>query len=124
MLLDRDFAKAFATDWIESWNCHDLDRILAHYATDFEMYSPLIVERTGDPSGKLVGKNAVGSYWKIGLSAQPPLKFILEELYVGIGTLVIRYNSVGRRKASEVFIFNEVGLVVRAFANHAIEIDT
>lgn len=123
MIVNSDFAKSFAKDWIDSWNSHDLDRILSHYSADFEMYSPLIVERTGNLTGKLVGKHSISEYWKVGLAAQPPIVFALEEVYVGIGTVVIRYNSVGRRKASEVFIFDDHGLVVRAFANHAIDIN-
>jgi hypothetical protein len=30
------FAEHFANDWIDSWNSHDLQRILAHYVDDFK----------------------------------------------------------------------------------------
>ena len=37
---DRPASRRFAAEWIEAWNAHDLERILAHYADDFEMASP------------------------------------------------------------------------------------
>ena len=44
-MFDREAANLFAADWIDAWNSHDLERILGHYSDDFEMCSPLIVER-------------------------------------------------------------------------------
>jgi len=58
-MIERSWAEDFARDWIESWNAHDLERILGHYADDFEMTSPLIVQRLGITDGKLKGKDAV-----------------------------------------------------------------
>ena len=59
-MIDQQWAQAFAKDWIASWNAHDMDRILSHYTDDFEMSSPLIVERLGLPEGKLRGKAGSG----------------------------------------------------------------
>ena len=50
-MIDRKWAREFAVEWIAAWNAHDLDRILSHYADDFEMRSPLIAERMGVASG-------------------------------------------------------------------------
>ena len=36
-MMHPEFAKQFAREWVEAWNDHDLDRVLAHYAEDFEM---------------------------------------------------------------------------------------
>jgi hypothetical protein len=30
-MIEKDFAEHFVTDWIDSWNKHDLVRILSHY---------------------------------------------------------------------------------------------
>ena len=38
-MIDPEWALAFAADWIESWNAHDMNRILSHYTDDFEMSS-------------------------------------------------------------------------------------
>ena len=45
--------------WIESWNSHDLERILAHYTDDLEISSPLITERLRVAREVLKGKSAV-----------------------------------------------------------------
>ena len=62
--VSQESAARLAVDWIAAWNAHDLDRILAHYAEDFEMRSPLIVERGIDASGVLRGKPAIRAYWQ------------------------------------------------------------
>lgn len=67
-MIEKAFVDHFAADWIDSWNKHDLGRILSHYADDFEMSSPVIVKVVGEPSGTLKGKEAVGAYWASGLS--------------------------------------------------------
>ena len=36
-----DFAER-AQEYISAWNAHDLERILAHYADDVEVASPLV----------------------------------------------------------------------------------
>jgi ketosteroid isomerase-like protein len=58
-MIDPAWAHDFAKEWIAAWNSHDLDRILSHYVEDFEMSSPLIVERKIDPGGVLRGKAAI-----------------------------------------------------------------
>jgi len=74
---DSGWAHDFAREWIAAWNSHDLDRILSHYTDDFEMTSPLIIERMHEPTGKLKGKDQIRPYWQMGLAAVPPLKFEL-----------------------------------------------
>jgi hypothetical protein len=41
-MITRELAERFAHEWIEAWNSHDLERILAHYSDDFVMSSPRI----------------------------------------------------------------------------------
>jgi hypothetical protein len=115
-MIDQQWAKAFAMDWIESWNTHDMERILSHYTDDFEMSSPLIVERLGKADGKLKGKKAIGEYWQQGLSMLPALRFELLDVLVGVDAITIYYNSVGRRLVCETLFFNEFGKATRAMA--------
>jgi ketosteroid isomerase-like protein len=61
-MIDAKWANEFAQEWIDSWNARDINRILSHYVDDFEMRSPIIVERMGIASGVLKGKTAVKSY--------------------------------------------------------------
>ena len=112
-MIDRTWARAFAAEWIDAWNSHDLDRILDHYTDDFEMSSPLIVERMGIAEGVLRGKHSIRPYWQRGLDARPSLHFELRDVLVGVNTIVIYYLSTTRnRMVAEVLTLNEEGRVV------------
>ncbi len=114
---DRKFAEHFAAEWVEAWNSRDLERILAHYSDDFEMSSPVITQITGEPSGKLKGKQAVGAYWARALELIPTLRFELSEVLVGVDSVTLCYLGP-RGKSAEVFFFDDEGKVVRAAAHY------
>jgi len=117
-MIDSVFANQFAADWIDSWNDHDLDRILAHYADDFEMSSPVIVQIMGEASGMLKGKLNVRAYWARALQLIPDLRFELLSVSLGASSIVISYKGARGRLASEVFHFGADGKVVKAFAHY------
>ncbi len=116
--MDSKFAADFASEWIAAWNAHDLPRVLSHYTDDFEMTSPKIIQITGEPSGRLVGKTAIGGYWAKALARIPDLHFELIALLHGIDSVVLHYRRAGGTLAAEVFYFNPAGLVYRARANY------
>ena len=58
-MINKVFADHFAADWIDSWNQHNLIRILSHYTDDFEMTSPVTIQLTGESTGTLKGKPSV-----------------------------------------------------------------
>jgi len=116
-MIDKAFVDHFAADWIDSWNQHDLGRILSHYTDDFEMSSPVIVEMVGEPSGTLKGKKAVGAYWAKALQLIPDLHFELVATLVGVNSITLYYNGV-RGLSAEVFHFNPEGRVSRAYAHY------
>ena len=119
-----DFAARFAAEWIAAWNAHDLDRILAHYADDFTMSSPRIVEIAGEPSGTLHGKPAIRAYWQTALDRAPDLRFELLTTLVGADSVTLYYRSHRGGGttvlAAEVFYFDAAGTVIRAAAHYAI----
>ena len=117
-MIEASFAEHFANDWIDSWNAHDLPRILAHYADDFIMESPVIITLAGEPSGRLVGKSAVGEYWRQALAKIPDLHFELITVLPGVNSLVLHYRSAGGRLASEVFTFDTERRVIHAAAHY------
>ena len=116
--LTLEFAEQFALEWIAAWNAHDLERILAHYTDDFEMTSPLIVERMTEPSGTLRGKDAIRSYWSRGLAATPPLHFWLDSVLLGVGSIVLVYRNATQRRVTETLFFDEQLRVVRGMAHY------
>lgn len=118
-MIERSWAEDFAREWIENWNAHDLERILGHYADDFEMMSPLIVQRLGVADGKLKGKDAVRRYWAQGLTSTPDLRFKLIDVIVGVNSIAILYEShTLARTVVEYIQFDEQRLGVRAEALH------
>ncbi len=116
-MIEKTFADQFAADWIDSWNKHDLARILSHYTDDFVMSSPVIIRVAGEPSGTLRGKAAVQAYWTKALQLNPDLRFELLATLVGVDSITLYYNGV-RGPSAEVFHFNPQGKVTRAYAHY------
>jgi len=117
-MIDKHFAKQFVADWIDSWNSHDLGRILSHYTDEFEMSSPIIVQMAGEPSGTLKGKGAVGTYWAKALRAYPDLHFDHVATFIGVDSITLQFKWAGGL-AAEVFLFGPDRKVHRAYAHYA-----
>ena len=118
-MIEKDFADKFAAEWIEAWNNHDLEAVLTHYTEDFEMTSPVITQVTGETSGKLKGKAAVGAYWAKALERIPVLHFELKDILVGVDTITLYYKG-HRGMSAELFFFNEGGMVYKSCAHYAL----
>jgi hypothetical protein len=116
-MITREFAERFAAEWVAAWNSRDLERILDHYADDFEMSSPRIAVVAGEASGTLRGKAAVGSYWARALELAPRLHFELRAAFAGADSVAILYDGA-RGPAVEVFFFDASGKVDRACAHY------
>ncbi|HMM46289.1 MAG TPA: nuclear transport factor 2 family protein [Candidatus Macondimonas sp.] len=121
-MIDAAFAHRFAAEWIAAWNRHDLDAILAHYADDFEMASPLIPRLAGESSGRLRGKIHVGAclaraLTPPALTVVPRLRFELIGIFTGVDSVALHYRSQ-RGPAVEVFQFGPSGKVIRAAAHY------
>lgn len=118
-MIERAWAEEFARDWIAGWNSHDVDRVLAHYTDDFEMTSPLIVQRLSVADGRLKGKEAIRCYWSQGLATTSQLRFKLLDVVIGVNSVAIVYESVTlARTVIERIEFDDQGRGVRAEALH------
>jgi ketosteroid isomerase-like protein len=117
-MISDEQARQFAEEWIEAWNAHDLDAILAHYAEDVEFFSPVVVQLTGIPTGRLNGKEAVRSYFGKGLETHPGLHFELLDVLVGMGSVVLSYRSIGGRLAAEVMELDDERHAVRVLCHY------
>jgi len=116
--MEKNFVMQFANDWVDSWNKHDLPRIIEHYTDDFEMQSPMIAKVTGNSSGILKGKQAVGDYWAKALKMIPDLHFELINVCSGVNSAAVQYRGVGGKIAIEIFSFGLNGKVVKAYAHY------
>jgi hypothetical protein len=118
-MIERDFAETFAAEWIGAWNSHELDRVLLHYADDFQFSSPLIPAVAGESSGILTGHAAVRAYWSKALARRADLHFELIAVFVGVTSIVIYYSRHDGRLGAEHFEFDQDGKVARASAHYA-----
>jgi len=115
--MKSEIVNKFCLEWLEAWNEHDLDKIMTHYASDFEMSSPAIKQIMNEPTGVIKGKEQVRVYWEKALSMNPNIYFELISLYLGANSVVIHYKG-HRGLSAEVFFFNSEGKVKSAFAHY------
>lgn len=102
---------AFAEQWVQAWNAHDVEAVLAHFSSDVVFTSP-VAERVVPQTGGVVrGKEALRDYWTTALGQQPDLRFELVAVYRGSSTLVINYRNHRGQLVNEVLIFGADGLV-------------
>ena len=115
--MENFFAHNFSLEWVKAWNSHDLDKIMAHYADDFEMNSPIIKQIMNEPTGKLKGKEKIRAYWEKALKMNPTLHFEIIKYYSGTNSVVIQYKG-HRGLSAEVLFFDEEGKVKSAYAHY------
>jgi ketosteroid isomerase-like protein len=118
VMISIDQAQKFGQEWVNSWNSHDLDRILSHYADDFQMTSPFIVTMMNEPTGTIKGKEKVRAYWAQALVRLPDLHFDLIEVLASVDSITIYYHAVLGKRAAEVLFFDDNGKVRRAVAHY------
>jgi hypothetical protein len=117
-VINKDWADRFARDWVDSWNAHDLEKVLVHYTWDIEMSSPFIVSLTGETSGTLKGKAQVAAYWRRALERVPDLHFELYQVFVCMNSITIYYRALLGKLATEVLYFNPDGKAYKALAHY------
>jgi ketosteroid isomerase-like protein len=104
--MDAAFAERFAVEWLAAWNGHDLEAILGHFAEEVVFTSPLAQRIVEDSDGVIRGKEALRAYWREGLRRNPELHFEIEDLYLGVTTLVIHYRNQSGALVNEVLTFD------------------
>lgn len=118
-MINEEEAMQFARDWVEAWNEHDLERIMAHYAEDVEFTSPFVARLLNEPSGFIKGKDLLSSYFRKGLSAYPDLRFELLDVLVGVSSVTLYYRSVGNRLSAEVMQLTDDRKVSKVMAHYS-----
>ena len=112
-----EFVNKFSLEWVEAWNEHDLNKIMIHYAEDFEMSSPVIKKIMNIESGMIKGKTEVRAYWEKALKMNPNLQFELIKTFTGANSIIIHYKG-HRGLSAEIFFFNSEGNVKSAHAHY------
>lgn len=119
-MISEDRARVFAHEWVDAWNSHNLDRIMSHYAADFQMTSPFIAKLMNESTGTIKGKENVRAYWDKALKRIPDLHFELIEVLSGVDSITLYYHAVLGKRAAEVLFFNADGKVSRGIAHYHI----
>ena len=114
-----EFANKFAGAWLDAWNAHDLDRILALYEPDFEFSSPILAKRLPESQGRLRGVTSARSYWSAAFAPGIDLNFEHVATFAGIGSVVIHYKGLRGRLCAEFFEFSPSGKVSKSHAHEA-----
>ena len=107
----------FAEAWIDDWNSHDIERVLAHYTDDAEFRSPVAQRRTGD--GVVRGKEALRAYWTPAFKLRPELHFTLKKAFAGHGAVSIHYGDELGREVIETLVLGSDGKAVLGIASYA-----
>ncbi|MEO5777278.1 MAG: nuclear transport factor 2 family protein [Flavobacterium sp.] len=119
-MITKEIAGAFAKEWVDAWNSHDIEKILSQYSEDFTIESPMAVKLYPQSKGIVKGKSEVRKYWTIGLDKSPDLKFELLEVLVGINSISLYiYNSASKRKSVELMSFNQENKVNKAIVTYS-----
>jgi len=118
-MITEDKAREMARHWVHAWNSHDLDEIMSHYGENVVLVSPVAARILNDPSGRVVGKEALRTYFKRGLAAYPELRFELVDVMWGLSSLVLYYVNQKGTKTGEFMELDTNGKVVRVVANYS-----
>lgn len=102
-------ANAFAQDWLEAWNAHDLGKILSHYAPDVTVQSPFLAQATGRADGTVRGVEQLREIYGKALLKYPELRFRPIRVLAGTESVVIHYHTVENLLAAETFWLDAAG---------------
>jgi hypothetical protein len=97
----------FVQQWIEAWNAHDVEAVLAHFAEDVVFTSPVAARVVPSTGGVVRGKAALRAYWTSALGQIPDLHFDVLGYYAGIDTIVVNYRNQAGGVCNEVLMFRD-----------------
>jgi hypothetical protein len=113
--MNRAAAEHFVAAWCASWCRVDIDAVVAHFADNAQMRSPLALTLTGSPV--VTGAENIRAYWRkaYGHIESAYLKILTWSWDEAIARLTVWWQ-LGDRGASEFMDFDDAGRVVRSEA--------
>jgi uncharacterized protein (TIGR02246 family) len=109
-----------AERWLDAWNTHDTDRIVALYAPDAR-HTSARVKALGGANDTLHGLEAIRDYFHRGLAKYPALKFDPISVSTGPRTVAIEYMRHGVEETEptlELLETDESGLILHSRVYH------
>lgn len=93
-------AKSFISRWLAAANSHDIDQLMAFYADDAELESPVVVDSLHLPNGRIKGAEAIRAY--LGKSISTFNLHLIESAW-GVSSITAWYvNSKGTRTSAYI----------------------
>ncbi len=117
-LSDQD-GRRLAEEWIEAWNAHDLDTIMALYSPEIVFQTPTVIDTLGIADGRVSGADALREHFERGLQRLPDLHFELERIYVGVRSIAITYRWADGTPVAELHEYDDDALIERVQALYA-----
>jgi ketosteroid isomerase-like protein len=113
--MDRNAAGRFVESWCANWRKVDIDAVVAHFADDAEMRSPLALKLTGSPV--VTGADNIRAYWQraYGDIRSADLKILAWSWDDAISRLTVWWQ-LAETRASEFMDFDAAGRVTRSEA--------
>jgi hypothetical protein len=104
--MEHELATRFVESWLEAWNAHEVDALLAHFDDNVTFTSPMARLIVPNSNGVIEGKESLRLYWQEGMRLIPDLHFELIDFYVGVNVLVINYRNQKGARVNEVLLFD------------------
>jgi hypothetical protein len=105
-----------ADEWIEAWNSHELEAIMALYSPAVSFQTPTIIDTLGVPDGLVTGSAKLREHFARGLERLPDLHFELDSVYVGVRSLAITYRWADGTPVCELHEYDHDELIDRVQA--------
>lgn len=118
-LIDADFAQRFVQTWLQAWNDHDLDAVLALYAEDAALHSPRFNTVLGAEADIVCGHAELRRYWARALELSGDLFFAIDKVFIGSDALTVAYINHRQQEVAETFIFGANGKVRESVTAYA-----
>lgn len=116
---ERERAERVARAWIDAFNRHDLEQILALYHDDLVLRSEIFVNYSADKTSILRGKDELRRYFGRALARFPDLTFTLQSIFPGMGSVCVLYRTSARdHQACECMTFDQDGRITQVFAHY------
>ena len=112
----EDFSRA----WVEAWNAHDVESVLAFFHQDVVFTSPVALRLLPETAGVIQGKTSLRTYWTTALQLMHNLNFTIEAVYEGINSVVIAYRNQDEKRVSEVLIFGADDLIIEGHGTYVV----
>ena len=111
-----------AKKWLDSFNRHDVEGILALYSDQAEHYSPKLKVRQPGTKGLIKGKDALRSWWKDSFDRLPSLQYEIIQLTPFDNRVFMEYlrhvEGEDYLRVGEMLIVDE-GLIVASRVYHS-----